>query len=323
MTKIRETQTEKDYSIKLSTLGLVIVSIIIGAIGTYIANNQVKGEIINFSTIELISFVVSLLLSSASLVLAVIAINLGKSSEKIMLERNDETFRLQNEVFSKTIEALSRIESSTGVTEKRIEDIISGRAGDLAERLVDDRIVTRKDKGTLEEEIKSSLLRELSGSDKKAQQEKELEKRRLTQEASKRYNLFKDQILLAISNSEKTKALKIGSGTFRGDKDELLDGFFEISGKKVGVCTFSGEAILSDQFLVKSLDEFINKLSLEISNKVFDKVYLVFDSETDTTTHYKESLAKITALMKPDIADNIIMLVTNNTTDIQAIITGK
>ena len=313
-----ENSTQKDYSIKLSTLGLIIVSIILGAISANFFNNQSKNEQINFSTIELISFVVSLLLSAASLVLAIMAINLGKSSEKVMLDRNDETFKLQNEVFAKTIEALSRIESSTGVTEKRIEDIISGRAGDIAERLVDDKVVNRRNKSVIQEEIKNSLLGEISADERKLQREKQAEKRKLTAEATSRYDKFKNDILLSLSNAENTKTLRIGEGVFTGDKEELLDGLFQFSNFKIGICTFSGEAILSERFLSQSMDEFINKLSLELTNKTFDKVLLIFDSETETTEHYKSALEKIKTLMKPEIADNIKMLIVVETEEIES-----
>lgn len=315
-------KTEKDYSVKISTLALIIVSAIFGAITTYIANNQVKGEVIHFSTIELISFVVTLLLSSASLVLAVMAINLGKSSEKLMLQRNDETFKLQNEVFTKTIEALSRIESSTGVTEKRIEDIISGRAGDLAERLVNDKIVTLQDKEALQEEIKNSLSKELSSAERKIQEEKDHQRRKSINEATERYNNFKDQLLLALSNNDNTKTLKIGEGKFRGEKEEIVDGLFAINGNKIGICTFSGEAILSDRF-IQSLNPFINRLATEIASKTFNKVFLVFDSETETTKKYEVELLKLTSVMKEEITNNIQMVVGNNPDVIIASITNN
>jgi len=44
---------------------------------------------------------------------------------------------LQTDVFVRTNEVLSKIQSSTGVTEKRIEDIISGRTAVIASEVID------------------------------------------------------------------------------------------------------------------------------------------------------------------------------------------
>lgn len=105
----------------------VVFSFILGIAVILIIQNYIKSEIISFSTIDIINFLFSIALSSVSIFLAIVAIMLSRSSEKAVIERSDESIRLQNEIYLKTIDTLERIELSTGITEKRIDDIVSGR----------------------------------------------------------------------------------------------------------------------------------------------------------------------------------------------------
>jgi len=253
--------------------------------------------------------VISILLSTSSLVLAVMAINLGKSSEKMMIDRSDDSIKLQNEVFTKTIEALGRIESSTGVTEKRIEDIISGRAGDIADRLLSDKIVHRGNKELLEEEIRASLRSELTQTTRQERQKREEDEKKAREEAWKKYLAYKEKVSLSFANINNVKALRISDGKFGGENEELVDGLFEKDGIKIGVCTFSGDKVISTKFLIDELDEFINRLATEISKQTFSKVYLVFDEETETTEKYRQTLDRIKKFMKEEISSNITLIV--------------
>src|SRR5262249_30079304 len=143
-------------------LGGFLIAYLLGLVTHLLARNFFSGQPLTFSTPELINFVLSVLLSGASIFLAIAAIALGRFSEQAIIDRSDESIRLQNEVFQKTTDALQRIESSTGVTEKRIEDIISGRVGDLSQRAA--RIATEAPdaKGkNMEELIRKSLYEAL------------------------------------------------------------------------------------------------------------------------------------------------------------------
>jgi len=304
-----EKETSKPYTIKVGTLALIIGMFIIGFVSAIIVTNQNSNEEVHFSTLELVNFVISILLSCSSLVLAILAINLGKSSEKMMVDRSDESIKLQNEVFSKTIEALGRIESSTGVTEKRIEDIISGRAGDIADRLLSDKIVHKGNRQQLEEEIRASLRAELSQNNRLERQKKEEEQKKQKDEAWKNYTNYKEKIMISFANLENVKALRISDGSFTAENEDLLDGLFEKENEKIGVCTFSGNKAISTTFLIDKLDEFINNLAIEITKETFNKVYLVFDEDTETTEKYKITLERIKKLMKPEIADSINLII--------------
>lgn len=131
-------------SISYKQLLSIVIAFVFGMISVFLMQNFFTKEIISFNTFGLIGFVISIMLGGASVVLAINAIHLGKQSEELMIERSEKSIELQNEVYIRTTEALKKIESSTGVTEKRIEDIISGRVGDLANRLVQEEIVSQE-----------------------------------------------------------------------------------------------------------------------------------------------------------------------------------
>ena len=136
---------DNERSISFKIIGIVFIAFLLGFAAFGLLNNFSEGGTINFTTIGLIGFVLTIILSGSSIVLAISAILLGKFSEQAMIQRSDDSIRIQNEVFQKTTDALQRIESSTGVTEKRIEDIISGRVGDISYKIAE--IATESQKG--------------------------------------------------------------------------------------------------------------------------------------------------------------------------------
>jgi len=149
-----------EATISYKQLGFLLISFLSGIVATLLFINASFPTMTSFKTLDLIGFTLSVVLSGASIVLAFAAINLGKNFEIILMNRSDESIRLQNDVYIKTTEALNRIESSTGVTEKRIEDIISGRAGDLSQKIAES---TKQGAGPkeIEEQIKQSFRESL------------------------------------------------------------------------------------------------------------------------------------------------------------------
>ena len=156
---------KKEWYISYKQLGLIIIAFSFGIIATLLFINSEESNTTQFSTTELIIFSLTIILAGASIVLAIAAIALGKSSEQAVIQRSDESIRLQNEVFQKTTDALQRIESSTGVTEKRIEDIISGRVGDLSHKIVEIATEKQKEQAPLSaEEVEKMIRKNLSQS---------------------------------------------------------------------------------------------------------------------------------------------------------------
>jgi hypothetical protein len=321
-------QTNARASISYGLLSLLALFFLLGiATGLLTMNFGVKEQNI-FSTTELIGFVLSTLLSGASTVLAVVAINLGKASEVSVIERSDQSIKLQQEVFSKTIEALQRIESSTGVTEKRLEDIISGRVGDISERAVeivsnakDERRLgfdAKEDAKELEQRLRNSILialreeREANAENNQravdaARRAAEMRvaeaefatKRLLQQQEEGDYQEKHVRFLRAIVNRGDLKVHKMAHGNTGKTGAALFDALYEVrhNGKTIGVSTFrvgpSSEIV-----------NFIAAAAQEITKGFVDAAIAVAFTESDNS---RSALNTINVL-SPDVANRLRMV---------------
>jgi hypothetical protein len=289
-------------SIKLWLVAVIIVSFILGAVALLVIRNIVHAEILQFSTIGLIGFVLSIIFGGASIVLAINAIQLGRSSEDAIIKRNDESIRTQNEVFQKTIEVLSRIESSTGVTEKRIEDIIAGRVGQIADKLSHGNFT---DRDKIEKELRKSLTEELTSEEVEARKEIEIKRK----EAKSSYEKYHEAMLLTLSNTDNFNVLKLGEhGSYRGEGVSLVDGLFSISELKVGISVYSKESLLGDMF-VRGFEQFVTKVAQALSNGVIDYFFYISDEESNTSKQLKAQLKESSNLFKDDLKNRIFILV--------------
>lgn len=290
-------------SITYKFLLTIIASFVFGIVTVLIIQNYLLYEKIEFNTLGLLGFVFSIIFAGASIVLAITAINLARSSESVLIERSEKSIELQNDVYIKTTEALNKIESSTGVTEKRIEDIIAGRVGDIASRLVDDRIVTSKNKESLEKELRRSLTKDETEEERIERKER----RKREKELDLKYDKFKNDTLLFLTNLESSKALRIGEGSYHKHGVELLDGLFSINNEKIGICTFYSDPVYYNVWN-SAADELLNNLAEELVKKTFNKVFLATNELSEITNKFNEVVEKIKSLYKPEIANNIIII---------------
>ncbi len=287
--------------ISYKKLGLLLIAFILGIIAFLIFQNILHKEQINISTIELIGFISSLVLSTASVVLAIAAINLGKSSEKIMIERNDKSIEQQNQIFTKTIEVLQRIESSTGVTEKRIEDIIAGRVGLIADKLSSKNI---RDRDKIEQEITKSLTEKLTPEEEEIRRRNKQER----EDAISKYNEYHEGLLVSLSNSDKIKALKLGKhGAYSKEGEDMFDGIFEVKEKKIAISIFSDESIIENIFLY-GFTEFISKVSHEIDENKIEYFFYISNVQSKTSQKLIEQLEEATKLFKNELKNKIYIL---------------
>lgn len=271
-----------NWSISLGTLTTVAVCLLLGAAGAEIIRNIAGAEKLSFSTTELIGFVLSVVLSAASIVLAIAAIWMGKVTELAIIRRSDESIRLQNEVFVRTTEALQRIEASTGVTEKRIEDIIQGRVGDLSHKIADiaaGRTGLMRDRASLEDQIRQSIL-ETVRSDRPKKDEIPDEARKKLEERAERYKSFHQALLNAFSNRPNTSTTKLGDGKYKGEGESLFDVIALIDGKKVGASALSRNAADDSDFTA-----YIALVGRAIVTNVVQ--YVVFAIDSDSSEHQK------------------------------------
>lgn len=296
-------QIEK--KLKLSSLILFLIAFILGCIATLIVKNTLQSEMIQFSTLGLIGFVLSIIFGGASIVLAINAIQLGRSSEDAIIKRNDESIRTQNEVFQKTIEVLSRIESSTGVTEKRIEDIIAGRVGQIADKLSFGNLT---DRDKIERELRKSLSKELTPEEREMQEKKKKER----DEARKRYDIHHEKTLLTLSNANEFSVLKLGDhGSYGGDGATLFDGLFLVDDNKIGISVFSSEPLLADIF-VRGFDQFVTKCAQAISNGIINYFFYVSTEESEVSKKLQAQLKESSNLFKDDLKNSIYILTGND-----------
>ena len=314
-----EGSPRNDAVVSYKQLGLLVLVFVLGVTSALLLGNIQAGTPTTFSTTELIGFMLSIILTGASIILAVAAITLGKSSEQAVIKRSDESIRLQNEVFVRTTEALQRIEASTGVTEKRIEDIISGRVGDLSHRIAE--LATKGGGGLgksvkeLEEEIRESIMQSVKDEGGKPSVEKMREKRQIRLEERKReeeYQSNHQKLLNAFANRDDLKEIKSGHGSINKAGDDLFDGIFSGENVRVGVSTFSNDAN-SEWFKI-----YASNVAVELLSGNATHVYVVFfdgcnkqsqiEIMNTVKSHLKEEIGmKIHILtVDPDKAEKVI-----------------
>ena len=250
--KSPESKASNGAVISFRLLGGLIIAFLLGCAAYGLAKNAVVGAPLTFPTPDLITFVLSVLLSGASMFLAIAAIALGRFSEQAIVQRSDESIRLQNEVFQKTTDALQRIESSTGVTEKRIEDIISGRVGDLSQKIA--KIATEQQEGErklgpneIADLVKQSIYQSLGEQGLSSQRSSFEEERRRMKEAEElkakqkaEYEGQTNRLLRTLSSRDDLKAMKMGRGAVDAQGDGMYDGIYVTKdGKRLGVIDFT------------------------------------------------------------------------------------
>ncbi len=302
-------EKKQRWVISYKQIGLIVFTFLLGVVFGLLVTNAQTGTPSTFTTTELIGFVLSVILSGASIVLAISAISLGKYSELAIMHRSDESIRLQNEVFVKTTDALQRIESSTGVTEKRIEDIISGRVGDISQQIAEMATGGGKyrprDPRDLEENIRKSLLKTLrEDRGGPADEEERLEKRKKRLEEHDKYQAAHEQALYAIANKEGVTIEKVGHGNVSASGKELFDGIYAKNDKKFAVSTFVRDTPIS------VLTEFAGNAASEISKKYVNSVYMIVFSPEDKD-ETEEEVGEHLSTLKDEIASNIHIVFTD------------
>lgn len=316
-TSIPTDSKEVVTSISFRLLGLFIVAFLLGCATFGLYQNVSGQQPLSFSTPALIGFVLSVLISGASIVLAVAAIMLGKFSEHAMITRSDASIRLQNEVFQKTTDALQRIESSTGVTEKRLEDIIAGRVGDLSEKIANiasgkKEAMGQLDRSEIENLIKETLLQGLKEGgmvggrhiDPEESARAHARRAEKKEESRKRDTLYQErhvELLRAFSARDGLVALKMGHGSVEAKGEHLFDGIFSRKdGQKVAVTSFS------TNHSSEGIREFAEHSLLEIRNGLVAVSYIVLFEENDAQQKVHSGIVAIAA---PELAERMPLLV--------------
>lgn len=234
----------------LSIRGIVTAVIAFGAGIVFIClvNNLLAGKQIVLSTQSLVALVFTVALGAASVILALIAIGISRNAEEALIRRSEEGVRLQNETFLRTNDVLSTIRASTGVTEKRIEDMISGRAGVIAKEVVErslpeqKAIVTKEIAEKITKDIANSLKEELGAlvslPPTKAEgilTEKAAKQKR-TEEIRTKWKEFRDSIVERVKKFSDVKILSEAYGDVGAeDPSKFWDAMLEIGDRRVAI----------------------------------------------------------------------------------------
>lgn len=297
-------------NIKFSQLLLVVVCLVIGLIMNNLIQNISDKELLNFSTIELISFTITILLSASSFVLAILAISMSRSSEKLLIDRNDKGINQQSELFMRTIEILNRIESSTGVTEKRIEDIIAGRTGELTSKLVRDKIIPQSSKEKLDKEFEIDQSKKFVSKEEKEREIAALQqKKEVLENALKYYKESTKNLFSKIANTDSINLINIGEGDINGSGDDLLDAFYKKGDFKFGICFYIETDFLNHKPKPDEYESFVEKLIVEIKNNTFNIVFITLDKQGTLFNLFNDILSQKSQIVKDEIMSKIKILV--------------
>ena len=315
-----QNEIKKDIVIPLNTLIFWIFFFLVGIVATLIFQKISSNESISVSSLDLLTFTFSIALTGASIILAMVAIDLGKKSEQTTMMQNNESLRLQNEIFVKTNDTLQKIGTSTGITEKRIEDIISGRISNISQNIantmVDQEFVKKNDLDNLEKSIQKTIFKELRKDTNYPNYSilgttptdiSEVDPR-LKSEARKNLDMFNMSILYGIVNLNKYSVLKIGEGRLTGEGQDAIDGIFKKDDKIFGICTFLNEYTKLSKPNEETVNTFFNTLLNEIASKNLYKIFLVYDQEISEDNIYNKVWKNLKIYSKKEIIDNIIFL---------------
>lgn len=306
-------ENSEEWSITYKQIGVIIISFFLGVIFALLTFNAQTNSTSNFTTTELIGFVLSVILSGASIVLAIAAISLGKSSEQAVINRSDESIRLQTEVFTKTTDALRAIKSSTDVTEKRIEDIISGRAGDISRQIAeiakDESASGNIDIKELEDKIRKSLTQSLEKNEPtESEREERLKRRAEAKVRRERYEKNHNSLLYALANKPDVKIEKFGHGTPSSDvaPKERYDAILSKNGSKIAISTFI--PVENQGMMIRGYSEILRELATPLDELNINKLYLI-QFEDDGIKVDMKSLTDSISLMKQEIASKIEIVI--------------
>jgi hypothetical protein len=309
------TSAPQKLTISLQLLGGFALVFILGLTTHLLARNFFSGQALTFSTPELLNFVLSVLLSGASIFLAIAAIALGRFSEQAIVQRSDESIRLQNEVFQKTTDALQRIESSTGVTEKRIEDIISGRVGDLSQKIA--RIATEtqdpqgKDQGKdVEAAIRKALYETLreegitgrSFPNTPSAEEISLRNRNLAEKlAEEEYGKASTAFMQALSVRSDLKAVKMSRGHIGKPGDEMYDGIYVLAdGTRIGIVDFGLH------HSANTINTAITGVLRDLQNNNVKKAYVVYYGPKE---RIEPTFNEVISVIDPKLKNRISLII--------------
>lgn len=294
-TKEQHPPAAKTAAVPVAYVICVVVAFALGLVVGLVWKNALEKRGITLSTPSLISFVITVALGSASTVLALVAIAISRSSEAALVRRSEEGIRLQNEVFTRTTEVLSGIQASTGVTEKRIEDIISGRASVIVTEAVDralprqrgalPRQALDKVKKDIAESLRAELLPLVSRSPAAAAARlAEAEARQEEQkQIEQHWSEFRQSITDRLASLGDVKVISAGEGDISSeDPSAFWDAVCEVSGRRVAIDVHTRDQVLLQLPWAGNPEEtadYVRRLTWRVVRDNLSLAFIVLDKD--------------------------------------------
>jgi F0F1-type ATP synthase assembly protein I len=307
-TKTTATKSEKTpATVRVDFLTSLLIAFVSGVLVVGFALGWTSQKT-SLDPLELISFTLTVLLSGASIVLAISAIGLGRSSEQTIMQRSDDGLHLQMQIFKDTQDALSRIETSTGVTKERIDDLLAGKAGPLAQALATE-MAPGKSRRMSEDRVKEVLERVVRGSSSSdgVLSPEFQHAQREAQAAHKAYSSFMETFLLEMVNEDAYSTIKVGEGSFGETGNDLFDGVFRKGDLFFATPTFStSEHLKEHQF--DGFDQYVHDVGKWVSEESNRIAIFVFDAAGDLYPKYKELFEGTSKLLNESISKRLYLV---------------
>ena len=316
-------------------LTTILITLVIGGVAGLLLQNVLSSHQFSLSGPGLISFVFTVALGAASIILAIITMILSRQAEDALVRRSDEGIRLQSDVFVRTNEVLSKIQASTGVTEKRIEDIISGRTNIIAQEVLEKSLHGRLelDGQTIEklkEDLAASLRSELlplvaSEPRITLQRLEEMErKQEIKKGISEEWKEYRTAVVNAVQKASGGQLISETEGLFSADESEKFwDAIFDFNGTKVGFniqiarqYSDVGGSYHNIFMTPQGRRRFWAKLSVRAIQDELAAVALVFNEDVTENKHFQKLLLMF---QKMDSQFNTVLLIGSPEQIVQAV----
>jgi len=316
----------------LGRAGLMAGSALLGAAGAVLVMRWMQGAVETVSTASLLLFLLMAGLAVAAMVLAVTAILLSRTAERVVTEKASEMSALQAVVMMKASSGTGRIElclsrageDASGTLEKpQLQVTEAPEEGPPGEpdcppepepvpEPADEKLPDQGGGGAVDSEPEPESEPELPP-EPEPEPEPEPAARGAERSpaeteayirAEKKYGEFKDIVLLGAANYPGVVARKVGEGEYRTEGDDLVDGAFVMNSEKVAVCTFATSEVITDRFTGKQgdrFDGFLDSLKNELNKGHFTRVFFVFDGKLAAASPYAAALKALSGRVDAEL----------------------
>lgn len=322
----REIPRRKFGLVSLTSIVILFIAFFLGMVFMIMVNRFLATAQITLSSQAFISLVFTIALGATSLILALIAIGLSRATEEILVRRGNESVRLQNEIFLRTSEVLTRIQTSTGVTEKRLEDMISGRTGIIEQQAIEKYLPK---KGTrLSEELLESMAKDITDSIRKemtslvslppSKAKERLDKLEFKQSRietiSDNWKIYRESILNRIKKCPEINLISEAAGNTNAETaDRFWDMLIQIGDKRIAVDVHTKEQFLGSLFL-KDLSErrnYIRRFAWRVNEDDIALAFIVVDYEIPSVESFVDMEKSLNQFYKEKRMSKVIWLYGN------------